>query len=113
MSKIGIENLKKAVHFVIGLGEQTADVLADGKVKTLEMLQFIDELMELPGVVSAAKAIEEEVLALDEEGRVAINAYVNEQFDIPNDRLETIVKAGLDAAVSIFILIESFKAPKA
>ncbi len=109
MGQFGIENLKKAAKLGIELGEQTAEVLEDGKLKAIEMLQFIDELMQLPGVVNAAQDIKDEVMELDAEDRAALNAYIQAEFDIPNDKLEAIIKAGLDVVISIFILADHFK----
>lgn len=109
MGKFGIENLKKAAKFGIDLGEQLSSVLEDGKLKTIEMLSFLDELMQLPGVVNAAADIKNEVLELDEADRAELLDYVKSEFDIPNDRLEAMVEAGLSTVASLMILIDTFK----
>lgn len=109
MGKFGIENLKKAAKFGIELGEQTSEVLEDGKLKALEMLSFIDELMQLPGVVNAAADIKNEVMELDEADRAELNAYIQAEFDIPNDKLESMIEAGLNVVISLFILADHFK----
>ena len=93
MGQFGIENLKKAAKLGIELGEQTSEVLEDGKLKALEMLSFI----------------ENEVLELDAEDRAALNAYIQVEFDIPNEKLESIIEAGLNVVISLFILADHFK----
>lgn len=109
MGQFGIENLKKAAKLGIELGEQTSEVLEDGKLKALEMLSFIDELMQLPGIVNSAADIKNEVLELDAEDRASLNAYIQAEFDIPNEKLESIIEAGLDVIISLFILADHFK----
>lgn len=109
MGQFGIENLKKAAKLGIELGEQTSEVLADGKLKALEMLSFIDELMQLPGIVNSAADIKNEVLELDEADRAALNAYIQVEFDIPNEKLESIIESGLNVVISLFILADHFK----
>lgn len=109
MGQFGIENLKFAAKLGIELGEQTSEVLEDGKLKALEMLSFIDELMQLPGIVNSAADIKNEVLELDAEDRAALNAYIQVEFDIPNEKLESIIEAGLDVIISLFILADHFK----
>lgn len=109
MGKFGIENLKKAAKFGIELGEQLSSVLEDGKLKAVEMLSFIDELMQLPGVVNAASEIKQEVFDLDATERAELSDYIKGEFDIANDKIEIAIEAGLDVIASVIILIDTFK----
>lgn len=109
MGKFGIENLKKAAKFGIELGEQLSSVLEDGKLKAVEMLSFIDELMQLPGVVNAAADIKQELIDLDSAERAELSDYIKSEFDISNEKIESAIESGLDVISAVIILIDVLK----
>ena len=109
MGKFGIENLKKAAKFGIELGEQLSSVLEDGKLKAVEILSFIDELMQLPGVVNAAADIKQELIDLDSAERAELSDYIKSEFDISNEKIESAIESGLDVISAVIILIDVLK----
>lgn len=105
----GIEALKKGVKFAIGLANQVTEVMKDGKFSWTEGFSFVDELQEGAVVIKTGKQIVEELKELSVEERTELNAYVQSEFDIADDRVEKIVEDSLGIAFSIVSLIASLK----
>jgi hypothetical protein len=107
---LGISNLKTLVKFSCDFTKQIATALSDGKFQWLEALGFIDEIMQIPGVVKTWPEIKLEVADLTAEERQELHAYVVTEFDIPNDRVEGFIEYALMNAVSIVAMVEGWKA---
>lgn len=113
MSKIGIENLKKAILFGIALAMHAADALKDKKVSLAEVFGFVPDLMKVPDLVQSLPAIKDELKDLDEAERTELNAYIKDKFDLPDDKLEAAIEGGVNIVTSVLNeveLIQSFKA---
>lgn len=108
----GIENLKKLVKFACGLTKQISVAMEDGKFTFNESFGFIDEILEIPGVVKSFPAIKDEITELSPEERQELYDYIKAEFDIPNDRIEVFVENSLLFAISAVVLVEQFKALK-
>lgn len=106
MPTVGIENLKKAVKFAIDLAMQIAAIK---KFKLISIFSFIDELLELGGVITSWKEIIAEFKDLDIAERQLVYDYVREEFDIPNDQVEVWVEEALGVALNILSLVERAK----
>lgn len=108
----GVENLKKLIKFSCDFTEQITEALADGKFTWMESFGFIDEVMQLPGVVKSFPAIKQELSELSPEERQELYDYLKEEFDIPNDRLEAFIENSLSLAIAAIALVEQWKAIK-
>lgn len=106
--KLGVENLKKAVKFSIELGQQFEKSGKDGWSWT-DSFDFVDEAMALPGIAKAGSSIAAELKDLSNEERDELNAYVAEEFDLENDKVEGIVEDSLNIAFSIVSLVQKFR----
>lgn len=113
MEKVGISNLKKAVKFGIDLGEQFAEALKDGKIVWTESFGFIDELLQVPALLKSGQDCTLELKDLDAEERAELYAYVQDEFDIDNEKVEAEVEAALKLAVDAVALVEMIKQRKA
>lgn len=110
---VGIENLKKVAKFGIDLGEKTASVFEDGKVSTMEAFGFLPVLMDIPGIIEKKDDIIAEFKDLSTEERTELNAFIQAEFDIADDALETKIEKGLTAVVAILDLMSAFQKPAA
>jgi hypothetical protein len=108
---LGIENLKKAVKFAIDLGEQFATSLADGFQWT-DSFSFVDELIQVPGLLKSGKDVVAELKDLDATERQELYDYIKEEFDIADDKVEDVVEQALATAVSVLLLVDKVKALK-
>lgn len=104
----GIENLKKGVKLALGFTEQTVTSLKDGFQYT-DLLSYLDELMEVPGVVKAWSQIIQEAKDLDADERKELAQYVADNFDIPDDKIEAVIEHSLQWLVETIALYEQWK----
>ena len=109
---LGIENLKKLVSFACGFTKEIASAMADGKFKTAEIFGFFDEIMEIPGVVKSFPAILAEIKDLTIDERKELEAYIQDKFDLANDKVEAVIEHSMSFAFSAVALVEEWKAPK-
>lgn len=110
---LGIENLKKLVKFGLDVANKIATDLQDGKITTMEIFGFIPELTEIPDVVKSWPDIAAELKEVSAEERVELLDYIKQNFDIPDDQLESVIEDSLMNVVSLISLVEKFKALKA
>lgn len=108
----GVENLKKLIKFSCDFTEQITEALSDGKFSWVESFGFVDEVMQIPGVVKSFPAIKQELGELSNEERQELYDYLKEEFDIPNDRLEVFIENSLSLAIAAVALVEQWKAIK-
>jgi hypothetical protein len=108
----GIENLKKLAHLGLGLGMQISTAFEDGKFTWKDAFGFVDELMEVPGVLKNWNAIKDELEDLDAAEREELHAYIIQEFDIPNDRIEHVVEFALGVGINAVGLVDLVKSLK-
>lgn len=113
MEKIGIENLKVVLKAAADFGEQTAAVLEDGKIKTTELFNYIDELMQIPGVIKAVPNLKAEFKDLDENEQAELVSYVELELDLPNDQVEGFIEDAFEWTLRLLAIVDRFKAIKA
>lgn len=112
---LGIDNLKKAGKFGVGLGMQIEKALADGKFTWTDLPGFVDELLEIPGIVNNREAIVAEFKDLTIDERAELLAYLKQEFDLADDVLESKIEKGLDIAFALlsFLVKPASDEPKA
>lgn len=108
---LGIENLKKLVHFGAKLANQVATSLSDGWQWT-DALSFVDEMAAVPGAVKAIPEARKELADLTAEERQELHNYLADEFDLPNDKIEALVEHALNLALELVSLVSEFKALK-
>lgn len=104
----GIETLKKAVHLAIAIPVQAVKTIK-GRFQVWDLLAFIDEFRELTEVIKERKQIGVELKDLSPEERTELNAFIKDEFDIPNDKIESFAENALDWAESTVTLLEEAK----
>jgi hypothetical protein len=101
-TKLGIDNIKKALGGLIGLGITTELALKDGKVSWMESAQigykaFLAILFDFKNWT----AIKAEYADLDESERDEIRAFLKEQFNLEDDYIEAKIISGFKVAIDI------------
>lgn len=109
--QVGVENLKRLIKFGCDVTKQLSDSLADGYQWT-DLLSLVDELSQIPGVVAALPQVKAELADLSPEERTELHAYLVEEFDLPNDKVEAFIENALSFALAALALIEQWKALK-
>ena len=108
MQSLGIENLKKGVKLAIDFGEEI-ERLTKNPNKLTALIGFFDEVMQVPEVAKNIDNIAAEIKDLSDDERVELKAYIANEFDIENDKLEARIEAGLDWLAATWLLVKAVK----
>lgn len=106
---LGIENIKKLVGFSCRLTKQINEAGKDGWQWT-DSFGFLDEAVEIPGIAKSFPEIKKELDDLSEAEQVELKAYLQTEFDIPNDAVEVMVENSVMQAVSLVALVQGWRA---
>jgi hypothetical protein len=109
---LGIENLKKLVKFSCDLTKQIVESTEDG-IQWTDLFSFVDEAAQIPGIGKSFPQVKAELADLTAEERQELHAYLVDEFDIPNDKLETAIENSLQTALALIALYEMWKSIKA
>jgi len=105
----GIDNLKKIVGFACGLTKQISESLKDGWQWT-DALSFVDEISAIPGAIKSLPAVKQEIADLSEDEKADLHAYVKDEFDIPDDKVEVLIEDSIAWTMSTISLVSRWKA---
>ena len=102
MEKFGVENIKKAIGAVINIGENVEQARDDGEVSLGEAISIT--VGAIPPMFNSVKnwnKIREEYNDLSNAERQEIKTWVQEEFDLEDDFVESKIEAAFDVVVSI------------
>lgn len=105
---VGIENLKKSIKFGIDLATQIEESGKDG-FTWKDSFSFLDELLQVPGLIANGNAIKDEFKDLDAVEKQDLVDYFSVEFDLDNDKTEAIVEAALDLVLQVLTLLTLIK----
>jgi hypothetical protein len=116
-----VENTKKVLGLVIELGNVTGKALEDDKLAITDaalLLNLYDEVIAVAG--TEWNLIPSEVTELDDADKVELCSFFSEKFDIPQDKVESVIEVSLAVVVQlassiagIKTIIDAIKAAKA
>ena len=106
---LGIDNLKKLLKAGLDFGKSAAKALGDKKVSFFEAVGLIPEVFALIGVGKTWSDVQAEINDLDDAEKAEINQYVQDEFDIPNQKVEIFIEHSLTQIISLNALIYEFK----
>jgi len=101
-----IKDIKEMMKFVINVTEGLVKTLEDGKFKLTEVVHFISSAQAAPAAFTGMSNIPAEFSDMDAQEQAELIAYVQEEFDIPNDSVEAFVEKAFAVAVSVAALIQ-------
>jgi hypothetical protein len=105
-----IKETKEALAFVLSLGNALGTTLADGKITLSEAPQFMGALMAAPAAFQGLTEVPAELKDLDDAEKAELMAFVQSEFDIPNDQIEGVIEEGLALALAIYTFVEKVRA---
>lgn len=113
MGTAGIKGLQALLQFGVDLGVALERSLADdGKITVSDMGKFLGTIADVPGVFGSISDVPAEVADLDSAEVAALQAYVRENFSIPEANIKAVVDSGLQLAVDVFVLVNAIKGLK-
>lgn len=109
-----MKELKEALSFAIALGNAVGKSMEDGKVDFMDVANLWGPLSTAGDAIEGADKILAEIKSLTEADKAKLTAYIKEEFDIPQDKLEATIEGGLEIALGLMTLVGQFiKKPKA
>ena len=109
MKNYGIEKLKMAVLWGISMADQLDRSLKDRKFKWFEAFGFVDELQALSELLPHLEEMGEEFKDLDTEEKNELIEFIGQEFSLGRDWAEKITQTSLDAAVSTYLSIKTWR----
>jgi hypothetical protein len=106
----GIKELKELLTFGFKLQKAIAAV-GDGKINVIvDAPKFLPALLAAPKAFGGIGIVLAEIKDLDEAERLELLAFVREEFDLSDDRLEELIEDTLGELLSLFKLAQRFAA---
>lgn len=105
----GIESIKFVVSWGLSFVTDMSKALDDGKFKWHEALRFVDDFRKMPKLVENIHNIKDELNDLSSDERAELIFYVQQEFDIDNDKVEQAIEDGIEIALNIWGKIEKYK----
>jgi hypothetical protein len=104
---MGIENLKTALGFAIGLGEKIEIALSDdGKITWTEIFGFIPILTSVPSVIKAAPELVDEFKDLDQAEKDDLKIWLETELDLQNDKVESYIEKAFELLLALSAMIK-------
>ena len=102
--------LKSFVKFVIEFGEAIEKAGADKKINAMDLPLLIGPLMQLGPAFENFGAVKEQAKLLVDPAKMAeIIAFVKEELDLDNDKIEFMIEEGLQLGMAIYAYVTLFK----
>lgn len=108
-----IKNTKELVDFAIGLGNAAGLAASDGKIDISDIALFITPLKDAGPALADMNQIIPELTDLSVEERQELLAHVEQKFNIPQEKIEEVVEAGLGVLAQVHRVIVALKKPAA
>lgn len=100
-NKVGIENIKNCVGFVLDITADVQTAMADGEFSLKDSILFIGDIPHVPKVIRSAAKFWDEFQNLDEAEQDEITAYVIERLSCNTAKAKAIIVQSFKTAMSI------------
>lgn len=107
---VGIENLKLAVKFALGLTKGVVEKLDDKKLTLWEIISLGPQLLALPGLIQNASDLYDELQDLTDEETDELFEYAKEEFDLTDENVENVIEKAFDLVNALADLAFAVKA---
>jgi hypothetical protein len=101
----GIEALKKAIDFAASVHQGVELALQDGKVGLEDAGLLAQPVMSLFPLLQSLDQLPKDLADLDEEEKQEVRAYVEQVYDIQDDKVEMFVTRSLKVALDLGDLV--------
>jgi hypothetical protein len=104
----GIKEVREVIDVAAKLGNAAGKILQDDKFDWGELVEFVPALIALPEAISGISLVGEELKDLSEEEKSQLAQYLVDQFDIPQDDLETAVEDHAAVLLELWMLVKKY-----
>lgn len=106
----GIKESKEAVKFVCQLVSETANALDDGKFSLGEGALLLKLAYQLPMAIDGIDKIPSEALDYSPEEIEELKKLVQDELDLPGDKVESLIEGCLDIALQLYAQVKQYQA---
>ncbi len=103
--KLGVDTIKSVFAGIIGIADQVATILDDGKIELIELPQLAIVTTTIPGLVQTVKQALPEFKDLDATEAKEVADYIQLNFDIQNDDLEAVIEQAVHLVAESYDVI--------
>lgn len=104
-----IKETKEVLSFVISLANAVGNAAADGEIGFGDIGELYKPMTKAMSALGGLGDVPAEIGDLSVEEMEQLVAMVKEEFDIPEDAVESAVEGGLDVVLKLYKLVKSFK----
>lgn len=97
----GIEIVKKALGFAIGLSQSINSSLEDNKMTFFEAIGLIGKVFNVAEIVNNRAQLISELYDLDENEKKELMDWVRDNYDVEDDKIETTLEKTLELVMDI------------
>lgn len=99
-----LDNVKKMLVFLFALGKAVDSSIndEDGKITLADAPNFFPVLLTIAAAIEAGGKIPFEIAAATPEEAMELKRWIQEEFDITDDRVEEAIEDGMSIAVDLF-----------
>lgn len=108
----GLKETKELVSFGISVGHAIDLSLEDGKIGLDDAIHFYKAVLAAGDAFKDVKMVPKELGDMDAAERSELLSYVQENFDVSNDKLEAVVEGALGLALQVYNFVELIKSDK-
>jgi hypothetical protein len=94
-----VKDLLEVLDFGFKTQEAISTSLADGKVNILDVPNILKPMMAAGAALEGVKNVKKELSELTDDGKYIVFDFVRQQFDIPNDQLESLIESTIDEVI--------------
>jgi hypothetical protein len=104
-----IKETKELVSFGLSAGVAIAKALEDGKFGVIDVIKFLPVLKAAKEAFQGVDQIPAELLDLSDIEKDELVQMVKSDFDLPDDKVEAMIEAGFEVALSVLQIVTSLK----
>jgi len=105
-----ITELKEVILTAAKFGNAVGRSLKDGKIGIGDIAEFIPAVISLPAALEGISQIPAEVKDLTDEELNELTAFINDEFDIPQDGTEDMIEDHIALLRSVYVLVTKYYA---
>ena len=108
MEKLGVSKLQAGILLAVAFANQTKEAFADG-FKASDLFGYIDEAMQVQGILASAKEMKAELDDMDMSERQQIMDAVAKELKVDSEKVTGVVLAALDFVAATYHLVNELR----
>ena len=107
-----MKELTEILGFTVSLLEALGKSLDDGKIDFTDVTKLWEPISLAGEAIDGASKVLDEIRTMDEAKKAELMAYVQREFDIPQDEIEQKIEGGISVALGIAMYVSTFVGKK-